>query len=95
MKNKTLARFLQYTYTEYLKYIDMTLKDFIYTLNQDYDVLVAVFDYMTENELMQASWKTDIRYFEEFKETLADKKVECFTVGTTKQNNILISVFVL
>lgn len=38
----------------------ITLQDFLFTLNQDEDILVTIIDYSSWNKLINKCWKSDL-----------------------------------
>ena len=38
----------------------ITLEEFLFTLNQDEDILITIVDYNNENKLINKCWKSDL-----------------------------------
>ena len=61
----------------------ITLQEFLFTLNQDEDMLVTIIDYDTNEKIIIKEWKDGFRYSSQFQVTCYDEIKDYFVQDFT------------
>ena len=71
----------------------MTLHDFLFSLNQDEDILVSIYDYHKDAFVIEGWWKSGLRFHDEYP-SLKHREVEYFLLCYIKKNTTGLEIVI-